>query len=243
VALAALPPRGRVLEIGCGPGQATEPLARRGYRMLCLELGSELAALARERCRDYPQVEIRCVGFEDWSRKPDESFDLVMAASAFHWIDPVVGYAKAAAALKGSGALCLFWNYHDPRDESVHRAIQKVYERVAPEMSRGRKSGSETATSYFTEARQEVDQRRRERGAAIERSGWFGPVTIREYPWSADYTAETYTQLLGTFSDHIVLADDVRRRLLAEVAETIDRHGGTVTRHHRTTLYVARKKM
>jgi ubiquinone/menaquinone biosynthesis C-methylase UbiE len=37
VFLSKITPQGRILEIGCGTGQATVPFARRGYRMLCIE--------------------------------------------------------------------------------------------------------------------------------------------------------------------------------------------------------------
>jgi len=51
---ANLPSDGRILEIGCGTGQATCLFARHGYRMLCVEPGPNLVALAKEKCRDYP---------------------------------------------------------------------------------------------------------------------------------------------------------------------------------------------
>ena len=59
ISLSGLPPNGHVLEIGCGSGQATLQFARRGYKMLCLELGINLTRLAIDRCRPYPAVEIR----------------------------------------------------------------------------------------------------------------------------------------------------------------------------------------
>jgi ubiquinone/menaquinone biosynthesis C-methylase UbiE len=46
LSLSGIPAGGRVLEVGCGTGQATLPLARHGYGMLCVELGENLAALA-----------------------------------------------------------------------------------------------------------------------------------------------------------------------------------------------------
>ena len=36
-----------VLEVGCGTGKATRPLAARGFRVTCVELGPELARSAR----------------------------------------------------------------------------------------------------------------------------------------------------------------------------------------------------
>jgi len=46
VTLSGIQPAGRILEIGFGTGQATVPFARRGYHILCIELGENLAAVA-----------------------------------------------------------------------------------------------------------------------------------------------------------------------------------------------------
>ena len=45
--LAGIGPGCRVLEIGCGTGQATGPLAKRGCQVVAVELGAALAAAAR----------------------------------------------------------------------------------------------------------------------------------------------------------------------------------------------------
>jgi 16S rRNA A1518/A1519 N6-dimethyltransferase RsmA/KsgA/DIM1 with predicted DNA glycosylase/AP lyase activity len=53
VSLSGIPAGGRILEVGCGTGQATVPFARRGYRILCVELGENLAAVARKNLTGY----------------------------------------------------------------------------------------------------------------------------------------------------------------------------------------------
>jgi SAM-dependent methyltransferase len=88
--LSGIPADGRILEIGCGPGNATLPFARRGYSILGIELGERLAALATNNCRAYPGVAIRNVAFEDWELE-EKAFDLAIAADALHWIPPEVG--------------------------------------------------------------------------------------------------------------------------------------------------------
>src|SRR3712207_1488740 len=62
VSLSGVPPVGRILEVGCGPGRATVPLARRGFHILCIELGENLAAAARRKVAAYPHVEVRKIG-------------------------------------------------------------------------------------------------------------------------------------------------------------------------------------
>jgi SAM-dependent methyltransferase len=67
VSLSGIPAGGRILEIGCGTGQATVPFARRGYRILCIELGENMAAVARRNLEGYPQAEVRTGAFEESS--------------------------------------------------------------------------------------------------------------------------------------------------------------------------------
>ncbi|MBD2511372.1 methyltransferase domain-containing protein [Nostoc muscorum FACHB-395] len=67
VFLSEITPDGRILEIGCGTGQATVPFARRDYRILCIELGENLATVAQRNLAAYPQVEVRNIAFlENW---------------------------------------------------------------------------------------------------------------------------------------------------------------------------------
>ncbi|MCW4013731.1 MAG: SAM-dependent methyltransferase, partial [Candidatus Bathyarchaeota archaeon] len=39
IQLTGIPQGGRILEIGCGTGQATLPLAAEGFNMVCLDIG------------------------------------------------------------------------------------------------------------------------------------------------------------------------------------------------------------
>ncbi len=98
VALSGIPPCGCVLEIGCGTGQATVPLARRGYRVLCVELGENLAAVARRNLASYPQVEVWTGDFETYPLQ-EGALDLAVSATAFHWLDPAVATSRPPARL------------------------------------------------------------------------------------------------------------------------------------------------
>lgn len=41
------------------------PLARRGYRIQCIELGENMAAVARRNLERYPNAEVRTGAFEE----------------------------------------------------------------------------------------------------------------------------------------------------------------------------------
>ena len=62
--------------------------------------------LARAIKKRYPQVEVLTGAFEDWLPKMG-AFDLAIAATAFHWLDPTLAYPKTACAgiyLRGNAA-------------------------------------------------------------------------------------------------------------------------------------------
>jgi SAM-dependent methyltransferase len=227
LALSAIPPGGRILEIGCGTGQATLPFARRGYSLLCLELGSRMAALAAEKCRPYPGVEIQNVAFEDWPL-PGRAFDLVISASAFHWISPEIRYAKAAASLRAGGSLALFWHHAAGEDTPFRRALTQVYRERAPHLVEHLPGETPTATI--------VERTLQD----FESSGRFGPVIVREYPWTETHTAEQHIKLLNTYSSIRSLDPGTRRDLLTAVREVVERFGGQVSTSGVVLLYLAR---
>ena len=102
-----LAPDGRVLEVGCATGKATLPFAQRGFRITCVEPGPALAAAARRNLVGFDAVKIEQVRFEDWVPGPG-SFDLVIAAASWSWVDPDVRYRKAADVLRPGGYLAIY---------------------------------------------------------------------------------------------------------------------------------------
>ena len=96
----------RVIEIGCGTGQATVPLAQRGLTVTAIELGAELAAIARHRLAAFPAAEVVTCSFEDWQPQGDPA-SAVVAVNSLHWIDPQLRYAKPHELLRPGGAMVI----------------------------------------------------------------------------------------------------------------------------------------
>src|SRR5215208_4309991 len=111
VALAQLPTAARIVEVGCGTGQATMPLAERGYQITCVELGEQLAAVARRKLTSFPNVEVINANFESW-QPPHADFDAAVAFTAFHWLAPAARYAKTASLLRDRGTLAVVATSH-----------------------------------------------------------------------------------------------------------------------------------
>jgi trans-aconitate methyltransferase len=79
--------------------------------LVAVELGPNLAAIARVNLTEFPSARVEVSGFEEW-KLPAEPFDIVVSASAFHWLDPEVGFSKAALALKPGGVLTIVHAHH-----------------------------------------------------------------------------------------------------------------------------------
>ena len=66
--LSGLEDNNRVLEIGCGTGKATRPFAERRYELVCLDIGADLIAVARESLTEFPNVSFVEQAFEEWNQ-------------------------------------------------------------------------------------------------------------------------------------------------------------------------------
>lgn len=81
----------------------------------------------------------------------------------------------------------------------------------------------------------------KQRETEITESGYFGPVSVKRFPWTARYNAEQFTGLLGTYSDHLRLPQETRERLFEGVAGIIGKHGGYIEKPYTAVLYLAQK--
>jgi len=224
IELAAIPPGGRVLEIGCGAGQATAAFATRGLKMLSLDVGADLVAEARSRVGDTADVAFHVGSFEEWDQA-QRSFHAVLAASCFHWMTPGVRYVKTAGVLEPRGALVLLSHAHVRKKEGFFAEVQDVYREHAPEMHKRSRGGNGWEVPG-------------EEGIEL-----FDAPVERRYPWSAEHDAQSYVRLLHTYSGHACLPDDRRERLYAAIADLIERrYDGRVVKHHESVLHVRRKK-
>jgi SAM-dependent methyltransferase len=227
-----VPPPARVLEVGPGPGVATLPLAERGYEVVGVELGANLARVARRRLAAFPRVHIVQADFQDWRPAPG-SFDLVLAASSWHWIDPTVGYARAQTALRSGGYLVLMANHPRPgRVGSPQRrfwdATDPLYRRYAPALV-ARRGWNPTRLPDLR--------------AEIRRSG-FQDVERLVTRWRHTFTSHDYVRLLDTYSDHRTLPDGQRQRLLGAIRGLAEeRFGDRVPREYHTVVYLARRPL
>jgi SAM-dependent methyltransferase len=225
IALSGIAAGGRILEIGSGTGLATEPFARRGFRILGLEPGAAMRERARARLARFANVELALSSFEEWRLEP-EAFELVISAQAFHWVRPEVRFAKSAAALREGAALAVFGNVELDEQTALRAALDDAYARHAPALL------GPGGAAWYSE-RETIEK-------SFADSACFGPVEFRSYPWSRAFAAGEYVDLLRTHSNHRLLPEAQREALHAAVREAIERHGGRAEVRYEAQLYLAR---
>jgi SAM-dependent methyltransferase len=232
VQLAHLSPGDTLLEIGCATGKATRHLAEIGFRIVCVELGEDLVAAARRNLEKYAGVEVIRADFETWQAPTDAPFDLVFAATAWHWIDPEIRLRNAWEALRPGGHLAYWAATHvfpdggDPFFEELQEVYDEIGEGIPPD-----------APVPYPKPGELDDDR-----AEIEASGLFSDVRVEHFDWEVIYDADAYLALLDTFSGHIAMEPWPRDRLYGEIRSRLAaRPDGMLRRHWGAVLHVARR--
>jgi SAM-dependent methyltransferase len=209
VRLAPLRPGDRVVEIGCGTGQATLPLASRGLAVTAVELSGELAGMARHKLARFTSATVVIAPFEDWA-PPPVAFDAVVAVSSLHWVDPGFRYAKPYRLLRPGGTLavaeCLWAR---PRNAgSFWTEIQADYRAVGYEGSPPPPPEQLGPPHLPAEA-----------------GAFFSETASLRYPFEVSYSAASYLALLATQSSTRALGEARAADFLSRVRRRLEAHG------------------
>ncbi|MGI8530210.1 MAG: hypothetical protein ACR2KO_12120 [Geodermatophilaceae bacterium] len=159
-----------------------------------------------------------------------EGFDLVFAATAWHWIDPASRYQHAWELLRPGGHLA-FWSathvFPDGGDQFFVE-VKEVYDGIGESLP---ECVTRPRPGELTDDRAEIDQSR-----------LFEEVVVRQFDWEVSYDAEEYLRLLDTFSGHIAMEAGKRRHLYAEIRRRLSqRPDSRLRRHWGAVLHVARR--
>lgn len=227
---AGMAPGSTALEVGAGTGKATSMFVRRGISVRAIEPSAEMAAYLRDR---WPAstVTVEQADFEAWDPR-GETFPLLYSAQAWHWIAPEVRFVKARSVLSAGGTLALFWNRPRWSECSLREQLDAVYRESAPDLP--------PHPGPMIPAGQEEPELWGDMAGELAAAGGFEQLEGRLYEHRYEYTAEEYTALLRTHSDHILLPEDQRDALMRAVAGVIDDAGGRLALSYLTKLCLAR---
>ena len=225
VSYADLKQNDKILEVGCGTGQATESFAKRGFSILALDPGPEMLRGARESLASFNNVGFLETTFEAWPARRRE-FRLIFAAQSWHWVAPEVRFVKAAQALSPDGSLAVFGHVPVGLPAALIAQFKEIY------LRRIGRWGSPPEAWYLPDGPFK---------GWFDESGLFGPVAHTSYAWEWRHTTSSYTDFLRTRSELRMLELAQREEMLGEVAKAVDDHGGTLAVDYETHLYIARR--
>ena len=220
----------RVLEIGLGTGKASEQILRTGCSLTGLEPGNNLAALAAERLKGYANLSLLNCTLQDYAGE-GAPFDLIYAATAFHWIEEEYGYCKVFKLLREGGSFARF-AYHAGSDRSRPQLAQQIESLYQQYMRKGDKP-SPPPKEFGREDAEAL-------AAVALRYGFVEPRSFL-YQMTKDFSAEEYLALLRTYPDHMALPEQKREGLFAGIANAIQQHGGTLTVFYTVDMELAQK--
>lgn len=231
--IAGLDAGSSVLEVGCGTGQATRSLAALGCRLTAVEPGRRLAALARQRLATSRNVTVETSTFEAWDDRGGR-FDALVAASAWHWVDPAIGWRRAHEVIKPHGWLALLGHVviRRPGEPEMYAETADLHERYSP----GNPDWGHPPLA------DEVRATDTGWGTVEDLAGRFGPTIVRWYPTVQWFDGSGFADLLRTQSLYLRLAPNVREPLLDAIAERIrTRMGDRAARRYLSVLRVGQR--
>ena len=195
----------KVLEIGPGTGQATDPILETGCDYTAIELGSNLSDFLRKK---YKGAENYSLINDDFITHDfgSEKYDMIYSAAAIQWLPEDTAFSKTFELLKSGGILAMMFLRmdHQSQQPEMYADIQKVYDeyfKPKSESSNGR-FGYDNAVNYgYT---------------ALETHIFHG---------KREFTADEYVQYIGTHSDHIALEEPYRSPFFNGIKKAITEHG------------------
>ena len=161
------------------------------------------------------------------SRLPRDHFDLVVAATSFHWVAPEHGFSKIRRILRSGGSAALMWNVLQDlsQEDRFHEATREL---LAPLASSP--SGAPDSVPFA------LDRSARE---AEAHAAGFDRISYAESRWSHVITTEQVGKLYAGFSSLQRLKDEHRHHLLKSLMAIADEEfNGRVIRNVTSCLYL-----
>jgi ubiquinone/menaquinone biosynthesis C-methylase UbiE len=212
-----LPESPKILEVGPGTGQATVSLLARDARVTAIEIGTNMADRLRHKFAENEQLEIIVSSFEEVN-VANHAFDAVVSATAYHWVEESVRLEKPIDLLQSDGWLAIIdtVNVSSPADAGFSERSQVIYDKYFDGTDEPRQPLAHEATGFMFDA--------------LEKSSLFGAPLRFLYPWDQTNDAETFGDLLRSYSSNQAMPEVQREAFIGEIIGLVnDEFGGRVT--------------
>ncbi|MBP5221598.1 MAG: Type 1 glutamine amidotransferase-like domain-containing protein [Lachnospiraceae bacterium] len=219
---AGIAPGRRVLELGPGTGQATEPVLRTGCEYHAIELGEHLYRKMQEKYSAFQNFNIVNDDFitHDFGGM---KFDMIYSAATIQWIPEKVAFSKTFELLRPGGTLAMMLNTSEYRsdNEQLYQKIQSLYER------------------YY-----KPDIPYRQGKFRYTAAAEYGYTEVERYEFKGQrvFTADEYVAFSGTHCDHIVIPEPIRTEFFEALREAVLEAGNRIVFNDTYVLYLTRKQ-
>ena len=229
---AKIGPGKKVLELGPGTGQATDPILNTGCDYNAIELGQHLFAKMKEKYGDRPNFHIVNDDFitHDFSdmlgnansSEAGRKFDLVYSAATIQWIPEDIAFSKTFDLLAPGGTLAMLLTKSEYKSTNpeLYDDIQKIYdEYFKPE------------TSY------------KQGGFHYQNAVNYGYVDFeeRDFYGKREMTADEYLAFSGTHCDHMVIPEPYKTRFFEGLRNAVLAHGNKIVFNDTYVMYLTKK--
>jgi len=222
----AASPGTAILDVGCGTGIEARQLLAAGATVLGIEPDARMAELARRS-----GVDVEVATFEEWD-PAGRAFDAVVAGTAWHWVDPVAGAAKAALVLRPGGLLAPFHHVFES-PPAVTRALAEIYRQVAPDSPfQLRGDQARPVVDLYQPMFAKIADGIRQAGGFTEPEQW-------RFDWERTYTTGQWLDQMPTHGALTQLPPDKLAQVLDHVGAAIDAMGGSITMPYTTVAVTA----
>jgi SAM-dependent methyltransferase len=209
------------LEIGAGTGKATRAFSARGIGVTATD--PDAAMLGELRKHVPPTVSTMQTTFEDLPLT--HTYDLVFAAAAMHWTEPVHRWSRVSALLNANGVFASFGGQLHLADSVVDEAVCMVRGQVLSD------DGVPTPDGTPEDSSMEWP------GTELSRSDQFTDIRQVTFDRRLVVSARDYIGHLSTISAYLQLPAAVREQLFGQILTVLPTQ---VTLNGDLTLHLAR---
>ena len=241
----------RVLEVGCGTGKLTELLAAHQLNVDAVDPGPRMIEQAKRRVGGRGDVRFHIGRFEDVAL-PEAAFDALFSATAFHWVDPRIGWTKAASHLRPGGLLALLahMTVHDGRSVAADEGFRALLRKHAPTVPEAH-ARLATSTPVLAGARERSGKASevwdwvmgagRRRLTNLDAAELFEDVDVTSHVTTIEETADELLAHFRTTSLYFEMDPAHRQAFEDDDRQLIEGLGGVVTFSLATLLMTAQR--
>lgn len=213
------------LEIGAGNGIASELIySIWNPKFSLIEPGAELFEFLEDLFGQEQDVDLHQDFFEKLDF-PENHFDAIFCATAFHWLERKKKYRRTHEMLKEDGYLILFWNHYLVDSPQLADKLQDVYLKYGYIKEK---------FNIYDKQRATIDYLKKEAD-----NHWFELVAHEEYARVEEYSPEKYVKLLQTFASQAKYAPE----FYDEIIEAIQSENENLSLRVLTNLEIAKKRI